>query len=306
MESIYKDEELIKNWAGFTSNYLKVNNTELHYVIGGQGPVLICLPGWPQTWYSYHPIAPKLATQFRVVVIDIRGMGGSATPESGYDKKTMATDIYELMLELGIPKAHIIGHDIGGMVASSLAHNYPEAVESLILADGLHPSEDMMQMKLMPPAGTFGKKIDHQQPYTWWMGFNQVKGLPEKLLEGRYRYLLDWLFPYVMVDEEKMPDFDRRVYAAVYNQTERIRASNAWYQTFNQDIEDAKTYSKFKMPVLGLASNVSYGFYQFILPTIAEEYKLLHLENTGHYMFEENPEAVVKAIMEELIAVDNF
>ncbi|GAB2686395.1 hypothetical protein GCM10027037_05390 [Mucilaginibacter koreensis] len=168
------------------------------------------------------------------------------------------------------------------------------------MADGLHPNEGMMQVKLMPP-GTFREKIDNQQPYTWWMGFNQVKGLPEILLQGRYRALLDWLFNYVMVDDSKMPDFDKSCYAAVYNQPERIRASNAWYQAFNQDIEDAKTYSKLKMPVLGIASNVSFGYYQYALPAVADCYKLLHLEKTGHYMFEENPEAVIEAIIEHIL-----
>ncbi|GAB2687805.1 alpha/beta hydrolase [Mucilaginibacter koreensis] len=300
MEANFQDELLIKNWPGFSSQYIEVNGTQLHYVDGGTGPVLICLPGWPQTWYSYHSIAPQLATQFRVIVVDIRGMGSSATTVSGYDKKTMAADIYELMRKLGIEKAHVLGHDIGGMVAASLAHNYTDAVESLILADGLHPSEGMMQMRLMPSPGTFGEKIDNQQPYTWWMGFNQVKGLPEKLLEGRFRYLLDWLFHYVMTDDSKMTDFDRSVYEAVYNQPERIRASNAWYQAFNQDIADAKSYSKLNMPVLGIASNVSYGYYQYALPGIADDYQLIHLENTGHYMFEENPVEIIEAITKHI------
>ncbi len=297
MQIQYTDQELIKHWDGFTSHTIAVNGTQLHYVDGGEGPALICLPGWPQTCYSYHKVAPTLAEHFRVIIVDIRGMGSSATPASGYDKKTMATDIYHLIQYLGLQQVYILGHDIGGMVAMSLAFNYPEIVAKLIVADGLHPSESMMQMRLLPAPGTFGSKIDNQQPYTWWMSFNQVKGLPEQLLEGRYRFLLDWLFSYVMIDDSKMSDFEREVYAAVYNQPERIRASNAWYQTFNQDIEDAKSYNQLQMPVLGIASNVSYGFYQYALPMLAAQYQLVHLADTGHYMFEENPEAVSEAII---------
>ncbi len=297
MQIQYTDQELIKHWEGFTSNTIAINGTQLHYVDGGEGPTLICLPGWPQTWYSYHKVAPKLAEHFRVIVVDIRGMGSSATPKSGYDKKTMATDIYHLIQQLGLQQVYVLGHDIGGMVAMSLAFNYPEVVKKLIVADGLHPSEGMMQMRLLPAPGTFGSKIDNQEPYTWWMSFNQVKGLPEHLLEGRYRFLLDWLFSYVMIDDSKMSDFEREVYAAIYNQPERIRASNAWYQTFNQDIEDAKSYNQLRMPVLGIASNVSYGFYQYALPMLATQYQLVHLADTGHYMFEENPEAVSEAII---------
>jgi len=296
MQTQYTDESLILNWTGFTNHIINVNGTQLHYVDGGSGIPVICLPGWPQTWYSYHNIAPRLAENFRVIVVDIRGMGSSATPASGYDKKTMAADIHELILELGLEQAFVMGHDIGGMVAVSLAHNFPETVSGLIVADGLHPSGGMLQMPLIPAAGTFTDKIDPQQPYTWWMGFNQIKGLPEKLLEGRYRYLLDWLFSYVMSDESRISDFEKEVYAAVYNQPERIRASNAWYQTFNQDIEDGRSYEKLTLPVLGIASNVSYGFYNYALPLMAERYELVHLEDTGHYMFEENPDTVLEAV----------
>lgn len=300
MQSKYTDEELIRDWVGFKNQYADVNGTQLHYVDGGSGPVLVCLPGWPQTWYSYKGIAIDLAKHFRVIVVDIRGMGSSATPQDGYDKRTMANDVHELIKHLGLQEVYLLGHDIGGMVAMSLAFNYPQAVNKLILADGLHPNEGMMQMPLMPAAGTFGDKIDTQRPYTWWMSFNQVKHLPEKLLEGRFRYLLDWLFHYVMVDDTKMPDFEREVYANVYNQPERIRASNAWYQTFAQDIEDSKSYQPLTMPVLGIASNVSYGFYRFALPQVAEQHELVHLADTGHYMFEENPREVTEAIIQYL------
>ncbi|KGE12494.1 alpha/beta fold hydrolase [Sphingobacterium deserti] len=296
MEKIYQNSELIKSWPGFTSNVINVSETELHYVDGGSGPVLICLPGWPQTWYSYHTIAPQLAKKIRVIVVDIRGMGGSGTPDHGYDKKTMASDIEALMTKLGIATAHILGHDIGGMVAQSLAHNFPNRVQTLTIADGLHPNNGMMQMKLMPAAGKFLEKIDKNEPYTWWMGFNQIKDLPEKLLDGRFRHLLDWLFHYVMVDESKMNEFDRCVYASIYDRKERIRSSNAWYQTFNQDIIDFQSYKKLQMPVLGLASNVSSGYYQFALPMISENYRLVSLDDTGHYMFEENPKDVITAI----------
>ncbi|MET1055723.1 MAG: alpha/beta hydrolase [Pedobacter sp.] len=187
----------------------------MHYVEGGEGEPLICLPGWPQTWYSFLTVAPDLAKHYRVFVIDIRGMGSSSKPESGYDKKTMAQDIYEFINLLGLGCVNVLGHDIGGMVAMSLAFNYPELIAKLIIMDGAHPSEGMMQMPLIPQKGTFNAKMDGNAPYAWWMGFNQVKDLPEKLLEGRFQYLLDWLFSYVMIDDSKMPAFDRAVYSMI-------------------------------------------------------------------------------------------
>lgn len=296
----YADEELIKRLPGFTNHYATVNGTGLHYVAGGHGPVLVCLPGWPQTWYSYHPIAAELARHYRVIIVDIRGMGSSDKPATGYDKKTMAQDIYELLRHLGVAKAALLGHDIGGMVASSFAFNYPEATEKLIVADGAHPSEGLRYMPLLPAPGTFTETMHDQQPYVWWMAFNQVKGLPEQLLAGRFQYLLDYLFAYVMVDESRMSAFDRAVYAAVYNQPENIRAANAWYQALNQDIADAATYGRLAMPVLGIGSRVSYNYLQMSLPAVTDQAQVIGLLDSGHYLFEEKPAEVVAAVLDFL------
>jgi pimeloyl-ACP methyl ester carboxylesterase len=296
----YSDKELIKKFPGFINKYVTLNGVNLHYVEGGKGAPLICLPGWPQTWYSYHPVAAELAKTYRVIIVDIRGMGSSDKPESGYDKKTMAKDILCLIQELGLEKVHIMGHDIGGMVAMSFAFNYPELVEKLIVLDGSHPSEGMMQMPLMPGAGTFNEKMDANMPYAWWMAFNQVKGLPEKILEGRFHYLLDWLFNYVMIDDSKISSFERAVYASYYNKPENIRASNAWYQTFTNDIKDAKTYGQLTMPVLGIGSYISYNFMKMGLPYVATNVNVIDILDSGHYLYEEQPQQVLEAVVDFL------
>jgi pimeloyl-ACP methyl ester carboxylesterase len=293
----YADEALIKNFPGFTNQYLTVNGVKIHYVEGGSGMPLICLPGWPQTWYSYHPVAMELAKIYRVIIVDLRGMGSSEKPASGYDKKTMAADILGIVQQLGLDKIHLMGHDIGGMVAMSFAFNYPEFTEKLIVLDGSHPSEGMMQMPLIPPVGTFTEKMDAGMPYAWWMGFNQVKGLPEKLLEGRFQYLLEWLFNYVMIDASKMSAFESALYASIYNDADSIRASNAWYQTFTQDIEDAKTYLQLSMPVLGIGSYVSYNYMKMGLPYVATNVNVIGILDSGHYLYEEQPEQVLDAVL---------
>ncbi|MCF2501209.1 alpha/beta fold hydrolase [Dyadobacter chenhuakuii] len=292
----YTEEELIKHFPGFTHQHANVNGVELHYVDGGSGTPLICLPGWPQTWFSYHALAQSLAENFRVIIVDIRGMGSSERPAAGYDKKNMATDILELVKQLGLTKVHLMGHDIGGMVAMSFAFNYPDFVDKLIVLDGSHPSEGMLQMPLIPPAGTFTEKMDTNMPYAWWMGFNQIKALPEKILEGRFQYLLDWLFEYVMIDASKMSTLDRAVYASAYNEAASIRASNAWYQSFTQDIEDAKHYDPLEMPVLGIGSNVSYNYMKMGLPYVATNVKVEGILDSGHYMFEEQPKKVIELV----------
>jgi pimeloyl-ACP methyl ester carboxylesterase len=294
---VYSDELLLEQFPGFTNHYATVNGIRLHYVQGGSGKPLVCLPGWPQTWYSFHPIAAQLAEHYHVILLDIRGMGSSDKPAAGYDKKTMAQDVYELTRLLGLAEVSLLGHDIGGMVAMSFAFNYPSSTHKVVVADGGHPSEGMRYMSLLPAPGAFETKMDGINPYVWWMSFNQVKELPEQLLAGRFRYLLDWLFRYVMVDEHKMLELDRQVYAAAYNDAESIRAANAWYQAFEQDMQDAKTYAPLTMPVLGIASYVSYQTMNRGLPEIAQDIEVVGLLDSGHYLFEESPAQVLAAVL---------
>ncbi|QQQ29045.1 alpha/beta fold hydrolase [Chryseobacterium indoltheticum] len=293
----YSDDELIKNLPGFENKYTTVNGIKLHYVEGGAGKPLICLPGWPQTWYSFQPVAMQLAKRYRVIIVDLRGMGTSEKPGSGYDKKTMATDIHQLVLQLGLEKVSLMGHDIGGMVAMSFAFNFPEFTEKLIVLDGSHPSEGMYQMPLIPSPGTFNEKMDGEMPYAWWIGFNQVKNLPEQLLEGRFHLLQEWLFNYVMIDESKMTELERAVYAAAYNDRDSIRASNAWYQTFHQDIEDSKHYQQLTMPVLGIGSYISYNYMNYGLPFVATDLQVVGIMDSGHYLFEEKPQEVLDVVL---------
>src|SRR5882762_6302115 len=111
----------------FRNAYAEVNGTRIHYVEGGKGTPVLLRPGWPQTWWEFHKIMPELAKQHRVIAVDLRGMGGSAKPGLGYDKKNMAKDIHELTQALGCKQVNIAGHDIGAMVAYSFAANYPDA-----------------------------------------------------------------------------------------------------------------------------------------------------------------------------------
>ncbi|KQS91705.1 alpha/beta hydrolase [Chryseobacterium sp. Leaf394] len=293
----YSDAELVKNLPGFENKYTTVNGIKLHYVEGGNGKPVICLPGWPQTWYSLQPIAMQLAKEYRVIIVDLRGMGTSDKPESGYDKKTMARDIHQLTVHLGFDKVSLMGHDIGGMVAMSFGFNFPESTEKLIVLDGSHPSEGMYQMPLIPSPGTFTEKMDSEMPYAWWMGFNQVKGLPEQLLEGRFHLLQEWLFNYVMIDKSKMTELERAVYAAAYNDQDSIRASNAWYQTFHQDIEHSKHYQQLTMPVLGIGSYISYNYMNYGLPFVAADVQIVGIMDSGHYLFEEKPQEVLDIVL---------
>ncbi|WP_057936149.1 alpha/beta fold hydrolase [Algoriphagus resistens] len=289
--SQYATENLIKKVPGFSSCFQKVNDINLHYVLGGSGEPLLLLPGWPQTWWSFRHIMTALAEKYTVIVVDLRGMGDSDKPVEGYSKRNMAGDINELTLALGYDRVHVAGHDIGANVAYSFAVNHPEKTNKLILLDTPPPEENMYRLPMLP----VGAPV-----YPWWVAFNQVDDLPVQLLEGRFGLLLDHLLDKLLINKEAINDFDRSVYLQHYNKKENIRASNAWYQTFVQDISEQKTYPKIKAPTKGMASSAGFGILDDFLSRNVLEYEMMEIEGAGHFLHEEKPEQIVKAISEFL------
>lgn len=269
----------------FRSEQVQVNGTRLHYVVGGQGEPLVLLPGWPQTWWQYHKVMPSLATRYQVIAVDLRGMGDSDKPQSGYDKRTMAGDIHELVGHLGYREVNIAGHDIGAMVAFSFAVNYPAVTRKVALLDVAHPDESYYQLLLLPRSG--------QQVHMWWFAFNQVRGLPEHLLAGRYRYLIDWLFDHTLTNPKAIDEYDRRIYERAYAHPDAIRSSNGWYQAFGQDIEDQKAYGTVNAPMLMLASEGNYEYLNSLLPGKGNDVRVTRVAGSGHYLADEQPAAVV-------------
>lgn len=277
------DAGLANGLGAFESKEIGVNGITLHYVEGGEGEALILLPGWPETWWSYHRIMPELAEHFRVISLDIRGMGYSSKPLSGYRKKEMASDVAEMVTRLGLGKVHIAGHDIGAGVAYSFAAVYPELTASLIIMDTPPIDGSVYKLPMMPIPGMF---------YPWWLAFNQVEGLPEKILEGRYGIVLDAIFDGLLNDGNAINTFDRSIYARTYNTADGIRASNAWYKAFGADIEDNSQYGKISVPVLGVGGS-GYGMVRDTLPALTTDLQLSEISGCGHFLQSEKPAELV-------------
>jgi pimeloyl-ACP methyl ester carboxylesterase len=276
--------------SGFRSEYATVNGVRLHYVTGGDGDPIVLLPGWPRTWWEFHKVMPALAADRRVIAVDIRGMGKSAKPEDGYDKKTMAADIAALLRQLGYETADIVGSDIGAMVAFSLAANHPDLVRTLTLLDVPHPEEGLYQLSLLPQPGQF---------HLWWFAFNQVRGLPERLLAGNARVLVDYLCDLILVDKDAVTDRDREIYASAYDTADAIRAGNGWYQAFGQDIIDDRAYEPVAAPLLALTDG-QYDYLSNLLPTKGKNVRVVRIAGGGHYLAEEKPNAVLEHLAEHL------
>ncbi len=124
----------------FSHQTASVNGIQMHYVIGGHGDPVVLLHGWPQTWYEWHHVMPALAKSYTVVAPDLRGLGDSSKPVTGYDGNTTSEDIYQLLSQLGIDKKiYLVGHDVGAQTAYSYAAIHPDNVSKLVTIEGPLP-----------------------------------------------------------------------------------------------------------------------------------------------------------------------
>jgi pimeloyl-ACP methyl ester carboxylesterase len=124
----------------FTSRYVDTGELRLHAVIGGDGPPLLLVHGWPQTWYQFRLVMPALARDFEVIAVDQRGMGLSDKPEDGYDTGTVAGDLVALMDALGHERFALLGFDTGFLISYALAADHPDRVDRLVVGEAPFPA----------------------------------------------------------------------------------------------------------------------------------------------------------------------
>jgi len=167
-----------KMFEGFRREKIGVNNVEINLVVGGNGPPLLLLHGYPQTHLIWHKVAPRLAQVFTVVASDLRGYGDSSKPaglpdHSNYSKRTMALDQVGVMRKLGFDRFLLCGHDRGARVAHRLAVDQPERVEKLVVLD-IAPTKAMYD----------GTNMTFARAYYHWFFLIQPAPFPETLIGG--------------------------------------------------------------------------------------------------------------------------
>ncbi|RYX89834.1 MAG: alpha/beta hydrolase [Comamonadaceae bacterium] len=266
----------------FSHRKANVNGVRLHYVIGGTGKPLLLVHGWADTWYEWHRIMPALAQKNTVIAVDLRGMGESSRPQSGYGQKEHVEDLMQLMASLGYKSFNIVGHDIGAHVSFALATMHPEAVEKLALIDGTIPG--------IPP----WEKLN-----IWHWAFYSQPDLPEALIAGKEEAFFTWFKMGFAVNTapliEDMPETVR-----AYSMPGAIRGGIGMFRARDDNaklnIEWMKT-NKLKMPVLAVGGDAGVG------RTMIEQVKLVSenttdvlLENTGHWVPQEQPKALIGAL----------
>ncbi len=272
----------------FTHHMASVNGVRLHYVIGGTGDPVVLLHGWPQTWYEWRQVMPALAEQYTVIAPDLRGCGDSEKPLTGYNKRTVAEDIYQLVLHLGKERIFLVGHDIGSMVAYAYAAAHPDAVRRLVVSEFLLPGFGLEEAMDVAHGGY------------WHFAFHMTPDIPEALVTGKERLYLSLFYKGLAYNPAAIAEADIDEYVRCYSAPGGLRGGFSHYQTLledgKQNQESAKT--KLPMPVLALGgeSSLQEKVYKSMQP-VANVVRGSVLQCCGHFIAEERPEALVEQLL---------
>jgi len=272
----------------FTHHTALVNDVRLHYVAGGRGEPLVLLHGFGSTWYMWRNVMPELAELFTVIVPDLRGAGDSDKPATGYDKRTMAEDIYQLVRLLGHQRIFLVGHDIGLMVSYAYAAAHPDDVRRLVLLDA-------------PIPGTKAFEELERNPGLWHFRFHNVQNLPEALVAGRERiYLTEGFYRALSYNPAAFTDADVDEYVRCYSSPGGMRAGFEYFRAFAEDAKQNKESFKNKlaMPVLALGGAQSLGPTMVGMANeVATNVRGGVIERCGHWVADERPEYVTEQLV---------
>ena len=267
-----------------THHRAQVNGQQIHYVRAGAGPPVVLLHGWPQTWYMWRKVLPLLAEHYTVVAPDLRGFGESSKPVDGYDKRTVAKDIWELVASLGFGSVRLVGHDMGGPVAYAYACAHPDAVEQLVILDVAITTDEATSM-------AYRSRLFH-------LTFHCEPDIAIALVSGRERTYLTHFYRNCY-NPAAFSDDDIDEYIAAFSAPGAMRASMAHYGAHAVDLvhnrENAQT--KLEMPVLGIGGE--WGFRNGVrksLEQVATDVRGGVLAGCAHWVAEEQPEALCQEL----------
>ena len=272
--------------SSFRTEEISTDGATIHVRIGGKGSAVVMLHGFGDTGDMWAPIAAVLAHDHTVVVPDLRGMGLSSHPEGGYDKKTQARDIAQVLDKLNVQQAALVTHDIGNMVGYAFAAQFPARVTRWVVIDaplpGIGPWDEILR-----------------SPVLWHFNFRGPD--VERLVKGRERIYLDRFWNELSANPKAIDEATRRHYAALYARPGAMHSAFNQFAAFTQDAIDNKAFAakgKLSMPVLALGADHSFG------TQMADDVRFVAtdvtggvISNSGHWVMEEQLQQTTAAIV---------
>ncbi len=271
---------------------VRANGIRIHVRAAGSGPAMMLLHGWPQTSWAWRKVMPALARHYRVVAPDLRGLGDTDKPATGYDVRTLAEDMRALASALGLENVYLVGTDWGGLVARRWALDHPGELDRLAIID-------------MVPHGRILESMtpDHARG-AWHYFFNAVPDLPERLASLDLRFFLEAFFRPKYHDAANM-DEALDAYVRAYSKPGALRGGFNYYRAMfeeNRRIDAEAPERRIREPVhcvWGKSGGMG-GPYDVLGMWSKEADRVtgVGLDACGHYVHEEAPERLVRELLE--------
>jgi haloacetate dehalogenase len=272
-------------------NVVRANGINQHFRACGQGPAMVLLHGWPQTSYSWRKVMPLLAPHYRCIAPDLRGMGDTDKPVAGYDMRTVATDIHALIEALGLSDVYMVGADWGGLVARRYALDRPGMLDRICIVD------------IVPHDRIFANFTPSYARAAWHYFWNAVPDLPESLVAHDVRGFLQAFFRPKTHNPETLDEFIDE-YVRAYSKPGALRGGFAYYKAMfdeNPALDAENPDARIAEPVHCVWGNSGgmggpFDVLEMWRP-VAPDVTGRGLDACGHYVHEEQPEALVEEII---------
>ena len=273
---------------GFERVDLPGNDEVLTCMTGGSGTPMILLHGWPQTAAEWKPILGDLAAVHTVYACDLPGVRDSTNADEDYTKAGMADDVHAAMASAGIGPVHLVGHDIGLMVAYAYASAFPDDVASLAIMDA-------------PLPGTPAFDAIGANPSAWHFVFHAVPEVPEAVVGNSVEFYLTHFIEELWKSEPRPTAEQIAPFVEAYSDPDTLHTGFEWYRAFPQDAEDNAAHfdTPLPMPVLALSSGelTPTPYVLEMMEPLAEDVRGGAIEGSGHWLAEEVPDMVADRLL---------
>lgn len=273
--------------AGFEPVNFSADGETLSCMKGGTGDPVLLLHGWPETANEWDKVGTILARTNMVLACDLPGVRMSTNLDDDFSKKDMSADIHAALQAAGIGPAHIVGHDIGLMVAFSYAAQFPDDVMTLTVIDA-------------PLPGTPIYEFITADPRSWHFVFHNTAEVPEMVVGNNVRPYIEHFINSFWGNDAVNSGAAIAASVSAYSDPVTLRSGFEFYRAFAQDVEDNRifTASKLPMPVLALSggANSPEPYVLQMMAPLANDVTGGSIEGAGHWLSHEKPEELARRI----------
>lgn len=292
------DSSIVLVDGPWTHRMVRANGIAVHVTEAGTGPLVLLLHGFPQFWWTWrHQLTDLAGAGFRAVAVDLRGYGASDKPPRGYDAPNLAADMAQLVNSLGESDAMVVGTDVGGLLAWTMAARHPRVVRSLVVVAAAHP--------LRLRSALAGRSGQQRSASGYALGTFQVPRRAEALLardSGYVRHLFDtWTGPRWRGTPGYVSDVERyaeamRIHPVAYCAAEYFR----WLVRSLPRRDGRRFAESLRAPIAAPVLQLHGDFDSCVLPSTAQgsgryvtgDYEYRVLDGVGHFPHNEAPEVV--------------